>query len=72
MTGAADGRHRASFDVLAGEERTFATTWTPSHHAVPKLLEFDARIEAMRNEPPKMADFQLYFSDWRETASRSR
>lgn len=26
-----------------------------------------ARLEAMRNEPPKMADFQLYFSDWRET-----
>lgn len=26
-----------------------------------------ARLEAMRSEPPKMADFQIYFSDWRET-----
>lgn len=26
----------------------------------------DARLEAMRSEPPKMADFQIYFSDWRE------
>ncbi len=26
----------------------------------------EARLETMRNEPPKMADFQIYFSDWRE------
>lgn len=26
----------------------------------------EAQLEAMRREPPKMADFQLYFSDWRE------
>lgn len=27
----------------------------------------EARVDAMRNDPPKMADFQIYFSDWRET-----
>ena len=26
----------------------------------------EARLESMRNDPPKMVDFQIYFSDWRE------
>ena len=25
-----------------------------------------AQVEAMRNDPPKMVDYQVYFSDWRE------
>ncbi|HSE10229.1 MAG TPA: glycoside hydrolase family 15 protein [Nocardioidaceae bacterium] len=41
-----DGYHRDSFEVVAGDELTFSTTWVPSHRPVPELLEFDDRIEA--------------------------
>lgn len=35
--------------------------------AVSAQAATEAQLEAMRNEPPKMADFQIYFSDWRES-----
>jgi GH15 family glucan-1,4-alpha-glucosidase len=39
------GRHVDEFDVSAGEEMTFSTTWVASHKDIPKLLEFDERIK---------------------------
>ena len=68
---AADGRHRDSFDVLAGEELTFATTWTPSHQPVPKLLEFDARIEATVAHSERWASYCSYEGPYREAVVRS-
>jgi GH15 family glucan-1,4-alpha-glucosidase len=41
---AAADRHAEEFDVLEGEELTFATTWTRSHHPLPRPLAFDDRI----------------------------
>jgi GH15 family glucan-1,4-alpha-glucosidase len=67
----ADGRHRDSFDVLAGEELTFATTWTPSHRPVPKLLEFDARIEATVARSERWASYCSYEGPYREAVVRS-
>lgn len=54
--GAAGGRQGGA----AGHAGPGAPTAATTQAAV------DARLEAMRNEPPKMADFQIYFSDWRE------
>ncbi|MEP7089672.1 MAG: glycoside hydrolase family 15 protein [Nocardioidaceae bacterium] len=41
---AVDGRHVDEFEVSAGEELTFSTTWVASHHALPMPLEFESRI----------------------------
>ena len=38
-----DGRHVDEFEVHAGEELTFSTTWVPSHHELPEPLEFESR-----------------------------
>ncbi len=42
---AVDGRHYDEFDVTAGEELTFSTTWVASHHPLPEPLPFDERID---------------------------
>jgi GH15 family glucan-1,4-alpha-glucosidase len=42
---AEDGRHVDEFEVHAGEEMTFSTTWGPSHHPLPEPLEYESRIE---------------------------
>ena len=42
---AEDGRHVDEFEVHAGEEMTFSTTWVPSHHPLPEPLEYESRIE---------------------------
>jgi GH15 family glucan-1,4-alpha-glucosidase len=47
---AEDGHHRDSFDVSAGDELTFATTWSKSWRPLPHPLPFDERIEATRAE----------------------
>ncbi|MGZ4484635.1 MAG: glycoside hydrolase family 15 protein [Nocardioidaceae bacterium] len=41
---ARDGRHVDEFTVNEGDELTFSTTWTASHHEVPPPLPFDERI----------------------------
>ncbi|HET6698574.1 MAG TPA: glycoside hydrolase family 15 protein, partial [Nocardioidaceae bacterium] len=38
---AEDGHHVDEFEVTAGQELTFSTTWTASHKEIPELLEFD-------------------------------
>ncbi|QWZ09168.1 glycoside hydrolase family 15 protein [Nocardioides panacis] len=42
---AEDGRHVDEFDVHAGEEMTFSTTWVPSHHPLPEPVAYESRIE---------------------------
>ena len=41
-----DGRHYDEFEISAGEEMTFSTTWVHSWHEVPEPLGFDERIRA--------------------------
>src|SRR4051794_36318488 len=43
---AVGGRHVDEFDVSAGDELSFSTTWVASHHAIPEPLDFDQRIAA--------------------------
>ncbi|MBA3949457.1 MAG: hypothetical protein H0X44_05860, partial [Acidobacteria bacterium] len=43
-----------------------AVTHAPGAPAATPQDSAEARLETMRNEPPKMVDFQIYFSDWRE------
>lgn len=64
-------RHRDVFDVRAGEERTFATTWVPSHHDIPPLLSFDDRIAATIETSREWADACTYQGPYREAVVRS-
>ena len=41
---AEDGHHRDEFDIAAGEQHTFSTTWCPSYNPVPPPHDVDARI----------------------------
>ncbi|MBC2934342.1 glycoside hydrolase family 15 protein [Nocardioides sp. zg-1228] len=41
-----DGRHSDEFDLSAGDEVTFSTTWVHSWNDVPEPLDFDRRIAA--------------------------
>ncbi|WP_107704786.1 glycoside hydrolase family 15 protein [Nocardioides allogilvus] len=50
-----DGRHDDEFDVSAGEEMTFSTTWVRSWRDLPEPLPFDDRIEATRAEHEQWA-----------------
>ncbi len=43
---AVDGRHVDEFEVSAGEELTFATTWQHSHHKVPRVEDHQPRVDA--------------------------
>ncbi len=38
----------------------------PQAHGQTPAQGAQAQIEAMRNDPPKLVDFQVYFSDWRD------
>ena len=71
MPRAAEGRHEDRFDVSAGEEVSFATTWVPSHKAVPKLLEFDARIDATVARSERWAASCRYDGPYRDAVVRS-
>ncbi len=53
---AVDGRHRDEFVVNEGDVLTFSTTWVPSHQPVPRLLEFDGRIQETIDEHQAWAD----------------
>ncbi len=68
---AVDGHHRDSFEVSAGEELNFATTWVPSHRHVPKLLEFDARVDATIARSERWAATCRYNGPYREAVVRS-
>ncbi len=52
---AVDGHHVDEFDLSAGEEMTFSTTWVKSWRDLPEPLGFDDRIEATRVEHERWA-----------------
>lgn len=68
---AVDGRHRDEFEVAAGEELTFSTTWVASHLPIPRLLEFDDRIRGTIAEEQAWADACEYDGPWRPEVVRS-
>ena len=52
---AADGRHYDEFDVHAGDELTFSTTWVASWRELPEPIGWDERIESTRAEQEEWA-----------------
>ena len=66
-----DGAHKDEFDVHAGEELTFSTTWVPSHHQIPELLEFDERIRETIAQSEEWSDRCEYDGPYREAVVRS-
>ena len=68
---AVDGRHVDEFDVHAGDELTFSTTWVPSHHELPFPLQFDPRIEETVRTSESWAAGCSYDGPYREHVLRS-
>jgi GH15 family glucan-1,4-alpha-glucosidase len=68
---AADGRHYDEFEVSAGEELTFSTTWVPSHHALPEPLPYDARIAQTLEISEDWAARCSYQGPYRDAVLRS-
>ena len=50
------GHHSDEFEMSAGDEATFSTTWVRSWREVPELLSFDERIEATAAEQKAWSD----------------
>jgi GH15 family glucan-1,4-alpha-glucosidase len=53
---ASDHRHEDVFEVSAGDELTFSTTWLPSHVEPKELGDLEARIRYTVSEDEKWAD----------------
>jgi GH15 family glucan-1,4-alpha-glucosidase len=68
---AVDGRHYDEFDVSAGEELTFATTWVASHHELPAPLPFDERIAETLEVSERWAGRCGYQGPYRDAVLRS-
>jgi GH15 family glucan-1,4-alpha-glucosidase len=68
---AVDGHHEDRFEVMAGDELSFATTWVHSYRDAPKLLEFDPRIEATVARSERWASMCRYDGPYREAVVRS-
>jgi len=68
---ARDGRHVDEFEVSAGEELTYATTWVASHHPLPEPLPFDERIEASMAQHRAWAEKCSYEGPYRDMVVRS-
>ena len=68
---AVDGRHVDEFEVHAGDELTFSTTWVPSHHELPLPLEFERRIEETLTISQGWADECTYDGPYRAAVVRS-
>ncbi|CAN5700761.1 glycoside hydrolase family 15 protein [soil metagenome] len=68
---AVDGKHVDEFEVHAGEELTFSTTWVPSHHQLPQPLEFEKRIADTVRVSQGWADMCTYAGPYRDAVIRS-
>ena len=65
------GRHLDEFDVEAGDELTFSTTWVASHKEIPELLGFDQRIRETITASEDWADRCQYAGPHRAEVIRS-
>jgi GH15 family glucan-1,4-alpha-glucosidase len=68
---AVDGRHVDEFDVHAGDELTFSTTWVPSHHPMPRPLEFEPRVAETIRVSESWASKCTYTGPYRDHVLRS-
>jgi GH15 family glucan-1,4-alpha-glucosidase len=68
---AEDGRHVDEFDISAGEEMTFSTTWVPSHHELPFPLQFGPRIQETIQVSQSWAEQCSYQGPYRDHVLRS-
>ncbi len=68
---ASDGKHSDVFEVSAGEELTFSTTWVASHHPLPEPIEFDDRIAGSIDLVDAWARECRYHGPYREAVVRS-
>jgi GH15 family glucan-1,4-alpha-glucosidase len=68
---ARDGRHVDVFDVSAGEELTFSTTWVASHHDLPEPLRFERRIAGTIDLSNAWARECTYEGPYRDAVVRS-
>jgi GH15 family glucan-1,4-alpha-glucosidase len=66
-----DGRHVDAFEVCAGDEMTFSTTWVASHHHLPRPLEFEERITRSIDLSNDWARMCTYQGPYREAVLRS-
>ncbi|MGH3329836.1 MAG: glycoside hydrolase family 15 protein [Nocardioidaceae bacterium] len=66
-----DGRHADEFEVSEGDELTFACTWVRSHHDIPALLSFDARIRYTISSSESWAARCSYQGPYRSAVVRS-
>ena len=68
---AEEGFHTDEFDVAAGEELTFSTTWVHSYRQIPRLLAFEDRISSTIELEQAWADACQYNGPWRAQVVRS-
>ena len=68
---AVDGLHVDEFDVGAGDELTFATTYLPSHRPLPRTLELEERLEETLRTSEEWAAKCAYDGPHREDVLRS-
>ncbi|HYO39819.1 MAG TPA: glycoside hydrolase family 15 protein [Nocardioidaceae bacterium] len=68
---ASNGRHVDEFEVRAGDELTFSTTWVASHHDLPEPLQFGSRITSSIDRANDWARTCRYDGPYREAVIRS-
>jgi GH15 family glucan-1,4-alpha-glucosidase len=68
---AEDGRHEDEFEIHAGEELTFSTTWVASYLRLPAPLDFDDRIRDSLEKDETWAEKCTYQGPYREAVLRS-
>ncbi|GAA1233778.1 glycoside hydrolase family 15 protein [Oryzihumus leptocrescens] len=66
-----DGHHVDEFEIGAGDELTFSTTWFKSHHPVPEPLDVDERIAETLARSEHWARHCDHTGRWREAVVRS-
>jgi GH15 family glucan-1,4-alpha-glucosidase len=66
-----DGRHVDEFDVDAGDELIFSTTWVASHHPLPEPLDHETRIGETIRRSERWARMCDYTGPYRDAVVRS-
>ena len=67
----ADFRHRASFEVAAGEKVPFVLTWYPSHESPPKPVDAEQAVADTEQWWRDWAGQCTYEGEWRDAVVRS-
>ncbi len=68
---AAEGHHVDEFEIAAGQTMTFSTTWSPSHHGIPRTDDLLVRIDDTVAMSQEWADHCRYQGPHREAVVRS-